>query len=344
MSLQEPTSTFRHNQTATYAVSYANESHAAALMRQTRHVLGMIGFGLQRPASLPASCPFVGAPLVPATGAANLEIWTATSPVRHMQLGAVSGACSDDVAFGVIEFDELRHVALEAAVEDAYGAIFDFLDQCGFSVPIRFWNYLNAITGDDDGLERYMRFNTGRHRAFAARLQQAVPPVASCVGGNAGASIIYFLAAREPARPIENPRQVSAYDYPPLYGPSSPKFSRASIHTLEAASTLFISGTASIVGHETRHAGDLAGQVAETVENLRALLGAANLTGDAALAHDWAVKIYLQEGVDRAAVDPALRAVFGVDSQRLYLRGEICRTDLLLEVEAFCNLASRPAS
>jgi chorismate lyase / 3-hydroxybenzoate synthase len=149
--------------------------------------------------------------------------------------------------------------------------------------------------------------------------------------------VIYFLAARTPARPIENPRQVSAYEYPPIYGPRSPSFSRASIYAQGSMEALFISGTASIVGHETRHRGDLPSQISETTENLRALIGAAEQTASAPLSGHWALKIYLQNPAYREAVNPAIDAMFGVDSQRLYLRGDICRSDLLLEIEAFCH-------
>ncbi len=100
---------------------------------------------------------------------------------------------------------------------------------------------------------------------------------------------------------------------------------------------LFISGTASIVGHETRHPGDLPGQIAETIENLRALIGAAAQTAPAPLSENWALKIYLQNPAYREAVNPAIDAMFGADSRRLYLRGDICRPGLLLEIEAFCH-------
>ena len=95
---------------------------------------------------------------------------------------------------------------------------------------------------------------------------------------------------------------------------------------------LFISGTASIVGHQTRHAGDLPGQVAETIANLRALIGAAELIPQNG---NWVLKIYLQHPDFRATVDPAIDGMFGAGVQRLYLHGEICRTGLLLEIEAF---------
>jgi hypothetical protein len=230
---------------------------------------------------------------------------------------------------------------LEDIVEQAYLQMFDFMDAAGFAAPLRFWNYLTAITAEDRGLERYRRFNIGRQKAFSARLQQALPPAASGVGGIQGRSLIYFLAARRPARPIENPRQISAYRYPKIYGPQSPSFSRASVFSQDSMQALFISGTASIVGHQTRHAGDLLGQVAETTANLRALIGAAApfpLISAAApwpQTGKWALKIYLQHPDFRETVDPAIEGMFGAAVERLYLHGEICRPGLLLEIEAF---------
>jgi chorismate lyase / 3-hydroxybenzoate synthase len=292
-------------------------------------VLGVVGFGAARPAGLPSGCPFIRAPLTPAGDGPAYEVWRAASPVRHCSIGAVQGACSADLAFGAVALEET--VPLEDAVERAYLGIFAFLAQTGLSEPIRFWNYLADILGDERGLERYRRFNIGRHRAFLAHLRQPVPPAASGVGGHKGASVIYFLAGRVAAQAIENPRQVSAYDYPPQYGPRSPSFSRAGLF----GDRLFISGTASIVGHETRHGGDWRGQLAETLENLRALIAAAGLAAARGQGEDWALKIYIRDPSLQAGIEPALTAIFGAGSQRLYLQGEICRADLVLEIEAF---------
>jgi hypothetical protein len=317
------------------AVRYANAADARTVLNQGDAVLGVIGFGAGRPDFLPRSCPFIAAPLLPVTGSAMFEIWSAATPCRSVAIGPVTGACADDVAFGSITIDEAGSASLEAAVEAAYLGIFDFLDAAGFAAPIRFWNYLTAITEDDSGLERYRRFNIGRHQAFTARLRQPLPPAASGVGGDHGASVIYFLAAHEPAQPVENPRQVSAYSYPPIYGPRSPSFSRASIHTLNEADALFVSGTASIVGHQTRHVGDLEGQIAETIENLRAVIGAAERSASGPLGDHWAFKVYLHDSAYRDTVDRAVLAAFGPGTQRLYLRGDMCRAELLVEIEVF---------
>jgi len=311
---------------APLALHYADAPTAQALLAQQAGVLGVVGFGAARPGFLPEACPFITAPLSPVGGGEMFEIWSTAAPCHPVKSGRVSGACNEEFAFGAVTLDEAGSGSLEAAVQAAYVSIFDFLDEAGFAAPVRFWNYLTAITRDDGGLERYRRFNVGRHWAFAARLRQPMPPAASGVGGRHGASVIYFLAAHEPARTVENPRQVSAFAYPPVYGPRSPSFSRASIH---ARGGLFISGTASIVGHESRHIGDLRGQIAETIENLRALMDAM------AAPAQWAFKAYLHNPADHEIVDRALAAAFGPGCPRLYLHGDICRAELLVEIEAF---------
>lgn len=309
--------------TVLYTNSLSQAFHPAS---KAMPPLGVIGYGVK------AAPSYAAAPLLPAQAAAAFEIWTAPGNITQWRTGAVTGASADDYAFAVIEIAEKEAADLEEAVEHAYLQIFDSLERAGFAQPIRFWNYLAAITQNLDGMERYQRFNTGRQRAFQARLRQAVPPVASCLGACRPGSMIYVLAARAPALAIENPRQISAYDYPPAYGPTSPSFSRASRHRAGMADTLFVSGTASIVGHETRHPGDFEAQLAETLRNLRMVM---DLAADgASQAGHWALKIYLRDRLMQARVEAALIAMLGPACQRLFLLAEICRADLLLEIEA----------
>lgn len=316
-------------------VHYVNDLAGFVSPACSPHILGIVSYDATDLGHLPLACPRITVPLRPAgAGGPIFEVWTSAAPVTCIRTGPVVGAFSNELAFGVLTIQEAGNAPLERAAEDAYLRIFDFLDQTGFHEPVRFWNYLTAITTDERGLERYRRFNTGRQHAFLARLRQNVPPVASCVGGERGASVIYFLAARTAAAAIENPRQISAYAYPPLYGPTSPSFSRASLHGPVGARHFFISGTASIVGHETRHAGDLNAQLAETMANLQTLIGLAGYSGQ---QQGWAVKAYLRDPSCQDAVDAALVSLFGAQSQRLHLHADICRTDLLVEIEA-CHL------
>jgi chorismate lyase / 3-hydroxybenzoate synthase len=291
------------------------------------HVLGVVGYGGGRPAGLADGVPFIQTPLAPLEGGPVYEIWEVDEPVRAVSVGPVEGACSGELAFGAVRIEP--GLPVEEATERAYEALFAFMAQTGCDVPIRFWNYLSDILAEEDGLERYRHFNVGRHRAFLRHLREAVPPAASGVGGF-GDSVIYLLAARSPAKAVENPRQVSAYDYPLQYGPRSPGFSRAGLF----GGALFVSGTASIVGHETRHAGDVAAQAVETAENLRALIGAAGLEG-ALGGPGWALKAYVRDAAARQVLAPVLAGLFGAGAAVLYLHGEVCRADLALEVEAF---------
>ncbi len=290
------------------------------------HVLGVVGYGAGRPADLAADIPFIQTPLAPLAGGTAYEIWQAPGPVRACAAGPVAGAYGGGLAFGAVR---LAPGAMEETVEQAYDALFHFLAEAGCPVPLRFWNYLGDILGDEAGMERYRRFNIGRHRAFTRHLRQAVPPAASGVGG-VGESVIYVLGGQAPAVAVENPRQMSAYAYPPQYGPRSPGFSRAG----RLGGALFISGTASIVGHETRHADNATAQAAETAENLRTLISAAGLEHTLGRGEGWAVKTYMREG-GADVLTPVLAQVFGAGAQRLDLRGDVCRSDLALEVEAF---------
>src|SRR4029450_6281948 len=92
----------------------------------------------------------------------------------------------------------------------------------------------------------------------------------------APAITVIVLAGRTPPIAIENPRQVSAYRYPSQYGPQAPTFSRGALYLRGTHALLTISGTASIVGYETLHVGDVVAQVDESLRNLDAVVDAAN--------------------------------------------------------------------
>ena len=137
-----------------------------------------------------------------------------------------------------------------------------------------------------------------------------------------------------PARALENPRQVSAYDYPRQYGPAAPSFSRA---MLTPDPLLLVSGTASIVGHASVHPGDVAAQLEETLANLDSLLRHARARtgfGSAQLGPASLVKVYLRSAARcRCRSRARLRERLGQDVPFLILAADICRSELLLEIE-----------
>ena len=152
------------------------------------------------------------------------------------------------------------------------------LDAVGYRHLLRVWNYVPQINFDANGTERYWQFNSGRREALIALGRDVTGSVpAACALGSVADSplTIYFLASRALPTLFENPRQISAFDYPPQYGPS-PVFSRASMLREVSGTTLFVAGTASIVGHQTLHPGDVAAQTQETLANIDGLLAEVN--------------------------------------------------------------------
>jgi chorismate lyase/3-hydroxybenzoate synthase len=120
---------------------------------------------------------------------------------------------------------------------------------------------------------------------------------------------------------------VSAYSYPPSYGPRSPSFARATRCPASAGGWLLLSGTASIVGHKSLHHGDVERQVEETLDNLEELLPA---DGPARYA---ALKVYVRRPEDLPAVRAGVAARVGSALPVLYLQADICREELLVEIE-----------
>ncbi|MGA7539898.1 MAG: hypothetical protein WBW93_14145, partial [Steroidobacteraceae bacterium] len=131
-------------------------------------------------------------------------------------------------------------------------------------------------------------------------------------------------------------RQVSAYRYPAQYGPRSPAFSRATVLGEGAQAMLFISGTASIVGHRTLHVGDPRAQAREALINIEALLEeAARRPGVGPLRlESLAYKVYVRDPRELPAIRAELESAVGTRAALLYLQADICRRDLAVEIEA----------
>jgi chorismate lyase/3-hydroxybenzoate synthase len=134
--------------------------------------------------------------------------------------------------------------------------------------------------------------------------------------------VAYFLAAREPGVQVENPRQVAAYRYPPEYGAKSPSFSRATIWK----DRVFVSGTSSVLGHATVHDGDVIAQLTETLLNIETVLAQTGRTLDNVIS----AKTYIRRAADYELIASKLD---GMLPSNLYLEADICRADLLLEIE-----------
>jgi enamine deaminase RidA (YjgF/YER057c/UK114 family) len=315
-----------------------------------RTVLGVVGF--ERPPSVNGARVPVTASMTRPLGTADplCEVWRLAADrdaepfTRSLREGRVLYSHSGELLFGSVTVEEEGvsgegSSALRRATMMAYQDIFAVLEETQHRHLIRVWNYLPDINREADGDERYRHFNAARQCAFqnAGRSTVGTVPAACALGSPAGSPIsIYFLASRRPPTMLENPRQTSAYFYPPKFGTYSPTFSRACLLSGSAGTNLFVSGTASIVGHETLHCGDVTAQTRETLTNIDALLDEANRVVGAAhySLNSLKFKVYVRRVSDFAATMRVLSAALDSSTTIVYLQADVCREDLLVEIEA----------
>lgn len=275
------------------------------------------------------------------------ECWNSQDNAQQGNTGDIQYHFDDNALFGVINIDESAFDAidnktpLQQATESAYRQIFALIEQLNYPHIFRFWNYIADINTDSYALERYRQFNLGRHDAFVAFERAVVGnvPAACALGYSQSKSAllsIAFVAGRVEPVAIENPRQISAYRYPEQYGPASPTFSRASLVTLKQSELLLISGTASIVGHETQHTTDAVIQAKEAMMNIDAILAEANTVSEHAFTlQDLHYRVYVRYPEHLSDIQKEIAQYVGSLPKNIeYLRADICRLDLLLEIEA----------
>jgi enamine deaminase RidA (YjgF/YER057c/UK114 family) len=334
---------------ATLQLEYLSSAEVASRSASWwRGVLGVVGF--EKPPSIKTRVP-VTASMTPSLGAEDIcEVWRVAEPHAALAIGGtrqnrVQYRYCDDLLFGSLTVAEHtidgcgEAEALKHATELAYQEIFDVLRETEHLHLIRIWNYLPGINAHAGGDERYRHFNCARETAFrkSGRATLGTVPAACALGSPAGSPLsIYFLATRRAPKMIENPRQTSAYYYPVKFGRHSPIFSRACLWGQSGGSRLFVSGTASIVGHETIHHGDVAAQTRETMVNISALLAEANrVVGSARYSLDGLkYKVYVRNPKDLKQVEATLSQLLRPGARILYLQADICREDLLVEIEA----------
>lgn len=255
----------------------------------------------------------------------NRECWQAS----ENQLSAIVLSEPDDPAADAA-----------VAAEVLYRRLIRILGESTFGYPLRLWNYFPAINDGEDDLERYRRFCVGRGKALeAAGLNDASMCAATAIGSEQPVMQLVALAGVSPGISIENPRQLSAWNYPRRYGPRQPAFARATGIELDNGRTgLLVSGTASVIGHATAHPGDTLAQTDEAASNLDALLvhasGVLNRPELARFNSNSLARVYVRHAEDWPAIEQRLRLRW--PSIRLCgLRGDICRRDLLVEIEAW---------
>lgn len=297
---------------------------------------GYISTGLPLLASDAATEPFLTA-----------ELFLSDSSVTTGQSANHYWAETNSYLFVALWANETESGGLNKATENLYCNLLTDIQARGYPHLVRVWNYFADINGVDDELERYRQFCIGRFNAFEQQeIAEAQFPSACALGHQGGDLLIYALASKIPAQHFENPRQASAYHYPAEYGPRSPSFARASLLELpNQPARVFVSGTASVVGHVTQHPDDLKLQIKETLANLDCLLThignkyLADNGGNPPSLIPEVLKIYVRHAQDLSVIQQQITHAYP-SVPAVYVAADICRSDLLLEVDGIWNLVS----
>jgi len=225
--------------------------------------------------------------------------------------------------------------------------------------PVRFWNFIPDIHAPErDGLDLYRAFNIGRHAAMmdwygSEEAFAQLLPTATGVGHDGCELVVHCLSSVGAQMGVENPRQQPAYCYSQRFGPVPPSFARATVVQMsDCGRKLFVGGTSSVLGEESVHVGDVVAQLEETLTNLRALISHAfdvatlNLSpiGADPLTRLECLRVYYVRPSDLTALAQHLGEVL-VDTDHIeYVRADICRVELLVEIEGVVPLDRPHAS
>ncbi len=224
---------------------------------------------------------------------------------------------------------------LEAQTESLYNQLLS--DHPDFSL-YRIWHFVPEINRvPHGGIENYRAFCKGRAIAFENHADielHSKIPAASAVGTTGEHLSLVYLAGISHATHIENPRQTPAYKYPPKYGPKPPTFARATTVNYNGQPTLFISGTASILASESIGS-NIESQLETTLNNLQ-------IIEEQCPQHSGnkrRVRVYLRHQCDYDYVNAQLaKNYLGPNDEVFYLVAEICRKELLVEIEVTIGL------
>jgi enamine deaminase RidA (YjgF/YER057c/UK114 family) len=226
---------------------------------------------------------------------------------------------------------------------------------------VRQWNYLPQILKMEVENQRlyqhYQLFNDIRQQYYATCKKTDKYPAATGIGMDYGTVTIDFFAEQTKRNcriaELNNPHQTAAFHYgqevlvgsPLSEGEirKAPLFERAKYIGSPDKALLFISGTAAIIGEETQGLNDVSEQTAITIKNISGLISKENrlqakLTAPLSFPKQSLpvspayLRVYIKNADANDAVMNICQKQYG-NIPVLYVKADICRDNLLVEIE-----------
>lgn len=228
-------------------------------------------------------------------------------------------------------------------------------EQLDFSNIVRQWNYIEDIVGYTDENQHYQIFNDIRTTYYDKYLFKNGYPSATGIGMENGGVVIDFIAIKEKSDisiiPIKSPVQTDAHRYSKEVlahnemilqkKETTPKFERAKAIIMTGSSCIYVSGTAAIKGQDSIKY-NASEQTSITIENIFKLVSAENLKSNGISNSSSSIfplnfRVYIKDDKDIEEVKKVCQSKIG-DIETLFVKADICRPELLVEIEAFYGM------
>ena len=252
--------------------------------------------------------------------------------------------------------------SLELSIRNQSDAIFSKIEEI-LSIEkmpvcsiVRQWNYIEQIVKKADGRQNYQDFNDSRTRFYNKTTWENGYPAATGVGTSCGGVMVDLEALHSDDPDIKivalnNSLQVAAHAYSSsvLIGKedekngqkTTPKFERAKLVRNGKKGIIYVSGTAAIRGEMSLEDVGIEEQTRITLENIEHLISNGTLVSagieNVAGARLCSLRVYLKEEHFLESANKIVDEKYaGLPS--VYLKGDVCREELLVEIEGFASL------
>jgi len=268
------------------------------------------------------------------------ENWWYKGEITYSRSGPVRIAECRDYTMASVQKEADPSVDFRTQTHQTYSELLSAVRSTTHTKLTKIWNYFSDINCGDEDFEKYRQFSIGRAEAFEEMgIGDVDAPTGTAIGSQDGSGLSFIaLASNRDFYAVENPRQVSAFNYPRKYGPSSPKFSRGGFVSSNCHKLFLISGTAAVVGHESNFPYNTHLQSKETFKNLEYLCEAISslVSGETqfALDENSILRVYLKNPEDYYSISTKIgRKIISDKHHVAFLHGTICRKELTIEID-----------
>ncbi len=266
-----------------------------------------------------------------------------------------------DINYLVIEYENEKTLMLEGVLGDTITDSISQQSDCIFkkieaillkeNMPIqsivRQWNYIGNITSETNNFQHYQAFNDSRTQFYEKANWDFGYPAATGISMSIDCVIVSLIAfvgtSNSKIYPLNNSLQLAAHKYTAsvLIGnakKTTPKFERAKVLLNNDGGICYISGTAAIRDEHSMSEMDVALQTKQTIENIEYLISSENLKVNNIAQHlEFEIdnlRVYIKNSNDFEAVKLEVKRKWPL-LPVIYTQAEICRTELLVEIEGY---------